>query len=80
MRFLYLIFLFPALASAGEDCSMLGGICREVCGVHEEAEKGAFLDCTDKQECCVKKEADGSADRKSHPDGKVNEQKSRTEK
>jgi hypothetical protein len=52
-----LLLIGPAAVFAGEECSMVGGICRDACGTDEEAEVGAFLDCTDKQECCVKKTA-----------------------
>lgn len=60
MRWLWLFLLIPALASAGENCSMLGGTCKEVCAAHEEVAKGAFLDCTDRQDCCVEKETSNS--------------------
>ena len=80
MRWLCLILLFPALAFAGEDCSMLNGTCKEVCAAHEEAAKGAFLDCSDKQECCVKKETSGSGEKKISIDGKDNDEKSNTGK
>jgi hypothetical protein len=81
MRWLYLLMLLiPAVASAGEDCSMFNGTCREVCGAGEEAEKGAFLDCSDKQECCVKKEAVKDGERNIPPDSKDREQKSKTGK
>ncbi len=80
MRWLCLILLFPALAIAGEDCSMFNGTCKDVCAVHEEAAKGAFLDCTDKQECCVKKEVVRSGDKKIPLGGKDPDQKSASEK
>jgi hypothetical protein len=51
-----LLLLFSSTVFAGEECSMVGGICRDACAADEEAAVGAFLDCTDKQECCVKKE------------------------
>ena len=69
-----LLILCPAAALAGEECSAMGGVCRGVCGPDEEAEVGAFLDCTEKQECCVKKTAaqDGArkTPREEHPGGK----------
>jgi len=80
MRWLCLILLFPALAIAGEDCAMLNGACKEVCAVHEDAAKGAFLDCTDNQECCIKKEVVRSEDKKILIDGKDNDQKPTTGK
>ncbi len=75
MRWLCFILLFPTIALAGEDCAMLNGTCKEVCAVHEEAAKGAFLDCTDKQECCVKKEEVRIGDKKILIDSKDNDQK-----
>lgn len=57
MRWLLIFVLFPALAFASEDCStQLGGTCRESCAVGEVAEQGAFLDCSETQKCCVRKE------------------------
>lgn len=79
MKWLWLVLLFPAYASAGEDCSMVGGTCREVCAAHEEIEKGAFLDCSDKQECCVKKEANAGRDKKLPVEGNDGDRRSRTE-
>jgi len=80
MKWLYLALLFPTLVFAGEDCSMFNGTCREVCAPDERAENGAFLDCSDKQECCVKKEADKSGDTNMPIGGKDRDQKSTTEK
>lgn len=48
-----MLLLVASAAYAGEECAPLGGVCREACGPHETAASGAFLDCTDKQECCV---------------------------
>ncbi len=48
------LFLFVSSpVSAGENCSLLGGTCRDACGQSEQAESGAFEDCGEKQECCV---------------------------
>ncbi|MBI5631933.1 MAG: hypothetical protein HZA15_00405 [Nitrospirae bacterium] len=80
MRWLCLMLLFPVFAFAGEDCSLINGTCKDVCAAHEEAAKGAFLDCTDKQECCVKKEGFRSGDKKSPAEDKDYNQKSKTEK
>lgn len=80
MKWLCLMLLFPALAFAGEDCSMFGGICKEACAAHEKAEQGAFLDCSDKQECCVKKEDNKSGDKKIDGEGNGSDQKSTTGK
>lgn len=74
------MLIFPAVAFAGEDCSLVGGTCRDVCAAHEEIEKGAFLDCSDKQECCVKKEANAGQDKKIPVETKDREQRSRTGK
>lgn len=53
MRWLWILIFIPAVAFAGENCSMFGGKCRDVCAQNETAELGAFIDCTDRQECCV---------------------------
>jgi hypothetical protein len=74
------MLLLPTFAFAGEDCSLVGGTCREVCSVHEEIEKGAFMDCSDKQECCVKKEADSSKGKKIPVEAKDRDLKSKTVK
>ena len=57
-----LLLLLPAVVYGGEECSMVGGICRDACTADEYAEVGAFLDCTEKQECCVKKEGQPAGD------------------
>jgi len=57
MKWLMILILFPALVMAGETCPQVGGKCREACAPDEAAEKGEFLDCTDKQQCCVPMEA-----------------------
>ena len=59
---LSLLVLLPAMVYGGEECSMVGGLCRDTCATDEYAEVGAFLDCTEKQECCVKKEEQPSRD------------------
>jgi plastocyanin len=53
MKWLMLLILFPTLVFAGETCPQVGGKCREACEPDEAAEKGDFIDCTDKQQCCV---------------------------
>jgi len=35
---------------------MMGGICKDDCSADGAAVDGAFFDCTDRQECCVKTE------------------------
>ena len=57
MTLFFILLCVPAFALAGENCSMFGGTCRAACGPNETAEAGAFLDCEDTQECCVKKAA-----------------------
>jgi hypothetical protein len=37
----------------GENCSQLGGACKNACGQTDRAEYGAFEDCGEGQECCV---------------------------
>lgn len=54
--FLFLLFSSPGMA--GEDCSMMGGKCRDACGQNEKAEIGDFMDCGEKQECCGAKSED----------------------
>ena len=77
-----LLLIWPAVVFAGEECSMVGGVCRDVCGADEEKEVGAFLDCTDKQECCVKKATSPGGPGKiqpadNHPEGKQSDLPSR---
>lgn len=47
------VLLLPVAAFAGENCAMLGGVCKDACGKNEAAEGGAFEDCSEKQDCCV---------------------------
>lgn len=43
---------------ASEECAtQLGGKCRAVCAANEKAEQGAFLDCAEKEKCCVPNES-----------------------
>lgn len=57
MKWVMVLILFPTLVFAGETCPQVGGQCREACAPNEAAEKGLFLDCTEKQQCCIPKEA-----------------------
>jgi len=50
---LLILVLTASFAHAGETCGMMGGTCRDVCGAKEQAETGDFMDCKEKQECCV---------------------------
>lgn len=57
-KWLLVFVLFPALAFASENCvTQYNGICRDVCTPAEEPAEGAFIDCAEKQECCVAKAA-----------------------
>jgi hypothetical protein len=59
MKLLSAVITFLVMTSsyavAGEDCGMMGGKCRELCKPDEEIVQGAYLDCSEKQECCVPK-------------------------
>ena len=44
----------PTAVRADESCAMMSGICRDVCAAGEQAEAGAFGDCGEKQDCCVR--------------------------
>jgi plastocyanin len=58
MKWILILVLFPALALASEECAtQLGGKCRTVCAPNEKSEQGAFLDCTEKEKCCVPNQA-----------------------
>lgn len=57
---LFVVFLLASSsAKAGENCSLLSGTCRDACGQTEEAQRGAFEDCGEKQECCLAKDPAG---------------------
>ena len=47
------LVLTASSVPAGETCGMMGGTCRDACGAKEQAENGDFMDCKEKQECCV---------------------------
>lgn len=54
MKWLMVMLLIPALTWASEHCAdQLKGTCKDSCGPGEVAEQGAFIDCTEKQHCCV---------------------------
>ena len=41
-------------AEPGEECAaQFGGKCRTVCAPNERSKQGAFLDCSEKEKCCV---------------------------
>ena len=48
-----LVTAVPSIVHSSESCSMMGGTCRDACGRNENAEAGDFLDCGEKQECCI---------------------------
>ena len=52
------LVLFPAFVFASEECvAQLGGKCRSACAPDEKPEQGAFIDCTEKEKCCVPNQA-----------------------
>lgn len=53
MSLVTLVLSLPSPVPASESCKMMGGTCRDACGGHENVEAGDFLDCGEKQECCV---------------------------
>lgn len=54
--FVLLLLLAASSGMAGEECSSMSGKCRNACSQNEEAQIGAFMDCGEKQECCVVKD------------------------
>ncbi|TAN43352.1 MAG: hypothetical protein EPN25_00820 [Nitrospirae bacterium] len=72
MHLASLLLLMAAPAFGSEQCvGQYSGTCRDVCRADEEAADGAFVDCAEKQECCVpkavpkeKQEKDPSAGKK----------------
>jgi len=62
MRAILAFVLFPASVLASEQCvAQLGGICRSACAPDEKSEQGAFLDCAEKESCCVPAQPRASA-------------------
>ncbi len=56
MKWLLVMVLLPSLAYASENCAtQFNGTCREACSQNEEPADGAFIDCSEKQECCITK-------------------------
>ena len=52
----FVLCLFAAAPVFGsENCGMMNGICRDACTPDEQILEGAFIDCGEKQECCVVK-------------------------
>jgi len=49
-----LVLLLLSSALASEECvAQLGGKCRTGCEPTEKSEPGAFVDCSEKEKCCV---------------------------
>jgi plastocyanin len=58
MKYLLALALLPGLAFASEECvAQLGGKCRPACAPGEKPEQGAFIDCAERDACCVPDEA-----------------------
>lgn len=56
LRFFLVLFMSPVIAFASENCAeQFGGKCRDTCEANEYAAEGAFIDCQERQECCVEK-------------------------
>jgi hypothetical protein len=69
MKWLLIMVLFPALVFASENCAVqFHGKCKDECAPGEVAAEGAFIDCADKEECCVEKESPKKEDRSGHKD------------
>jgi hypothetical protein len=52
--FLLLVMFFPTFVLAGEYCADdYRGICRYDCLQDETPADGGFIDCDDKQVCCI---------------------------
>ncbi len=55
---LIVVLAFPALVCGSENCvEQYKGTCRDACTQNETAAEGAFIDCTEKQDCCVQSAA-----------------------
>jgi len=67
----FLIFLtIPSLAFGSENCvEQYKGICRDTCSQGEIAAEGAFIDCDEKQECCVADSASKKPEADANPPG-----------
>lgn len=69
MRWFFILVFFSVFtffsvpAQASENCvTQFNGTCRDTCGPTEEAAEGAFIDCAEKQECCIAKSVPRKAD------------------
>jgi hypothetical protein len=66
MKWLLVMVLLPSLVYASENCvTQYKGTCKDVCSQNEEPADGAFIDCSEKQECCVSKPGPDKVDVKS---------------
>ncbi|MBI5100996.1 MAG: hypothetical protein HZB33_04085 [Nitrospirae bacterium] len=73
MKWILAMILFPAISFGSENCvTQYHGTCRESCLHNEEVAEGAFIDCSDKEECCVKK---AGADRPAENKGSLRKDK-----
>ena len=76
MKWLLVMVLLPSLAYASENCvTQYKGTCKDVCSQNEEAADGAFIDCSEKQECCVRKSIPDNDGVKSGSEKETPEQK-----
>jgi hypothetical protein len=51
---LIMVLVLPGSVFASENCvEQYKGICRDACSQGEITAEGAFIDCGEKQECCV---------------------------
>ncbi|MHB8883240.1 MAG: hypothetical protein ACYC69_17245 [Thermodesulfovibrionales bacterium] len=58
LRLVFVLLLLAGPAFGSEQCvGQYSGTCRDVCKADEEAADGAFIDCSEKEECCVAKAA-----------------------
>lgn len=64
----------PSLAVGSENCGMMGGQCRDICKPDEEILEGAFIDCGEKQECCVYKSPKKEQDKDTEREGQSKKQ------
>jgi plastocyanin len=59
MRWPFVLVLLPSSVLASEECAaQLGGKCRAACEPTEMSEAGAFVDCAEKEKCCVPRPAE----------------------
>ena len=71
---LAVFIVLPSLAVGSENCGMMGGQCRDICKPDEEILEGAFIDCGEKQECCVYKAPKKEQDKDTESEGRSKKQ------